>query len=80
MNATGQNEQGQNELPDIIVLTPGATEVEIVAATAVLEGVLKELAAEAAEPAPGRIPWQQVARKLREPIGPGHPGWGEFSG
>lgn len=81
-NSTGQSgqENGQEEPSDIIVLTPGATELEVAAVTAVLEGALKELADEAAQPAPGRTPWQRSVRTMRAPIGPGHPGWGDFNG
>ena len=81
-NETAQNapENGQRQTSDIVVLTPGASGAEIAAATAVLQDALKELADEAAEPTPGRSPWLGSSRKLREPIGPGHPGWHSFNG
>ena len=74
------SDTGPQQPPDIIVLTDGASGPEIAAATAVLQETLEHLAAEAAEPPSEQSPWLGSARRLREPIGPGHPGWRSFSG
>jgi hypothetical protein len=67
--------------PDIRIISGNPDAAEIAAVTAVLTGVLEELADERGrELAVGTTAWQRSQRSLREQLTPGHGAWRSFSG
>jgi hypothetical protein len=67
---------------DIVVISGDPDPIELAAVTAVLSGVLDELAAERGrqEQAVGPSAWQRSQRSLRAPLHPGPGAWRSFSG
>jgi len=67
--------------PDIRIVSGNPDAEEIAAVTAVLSGVLEELADERGrELAVGTTAWQRSQRSLRGQLAPGHGAWRSFSG
>jgi len=73
---------GTGTLPAQIVVVAGSPNAEEMAAvTAVLTGVLEELAAEQGRrELAGPTAWQRSQRALRKPMTPGVGGWQAFGG
>ena len=66
--------------PDIRIVRGNPTPAEVAAVTAVLSGVLEELADERGrELGTGTSAWQRSQRSLRVPLAPGHGAWRGFS-
>ena len=66
--------------PDIRIVRGNPTPAEVAAVTAVLSGVLEELADERGrELGTGTSAWQRSQRALRVPLAPGHGAWRGFS-
>ena len=67
--------------PEVIVISGNPDAEEMAAITAVLSGVLDELAAEhGRRELSGPNAWQRSQRSLREPLNPGRGAWRSFSG
>ena len=65
---------------DIRIIAGNPSAAEVAAVTAVLSGVLEELADERGrELATGTTAWQRSQRSLRVPLAPGHGAWRGFS-
>ena len=72
---------GAQAAPDIRIISGNPDAEEIAALTAVLTGVLEELADERGrELAVGTTAWQRSQRSLRGQLAPGHGAWRSFSG
>ena len=71
---------GENGLsPQILVISGGPDAAEMAAVTAVLSGVLEELAAEQGRrELHGPSAWQRSQRGLRTPLQPGTGSWQAF--
>jgi len=66
--------------PDIRIVAGNPSAAEVAAVTAVLSGVLEELADERGrELATGTTAWRRSQRSLRVPLAPGHGAWRGFS-
>ena len=63
------------------ILSPGATEEEVAAVTAVLHSALDELAGGMSVEGEARVSaWQRSQRSVRAPLTPGPGAWRDFSG
>ena len=63
------------------IVSPGATEEEVAAVTAVLHGALDELAGGMSVEGEARVSaWQRSQRSVRAPLTPGAGSWRDFSG
>jgi len=61
-------------------VTPGVSDTEISAVTAVLRGLLREESDDMrTAPKRGQTAWQVSQRGIRQPITPGHERWRSFS-
>ena len=61
-------------------MTPGVSDTEISAVTAVLRGLLREESDDMrTAPKRGQTAWQVSQRGIRQPITPGHERWRSFS-
>jgi len=78
--APGEGAPGENGLaPQIIVVSGGPDAAEMAAVTAVLSGVLDELAAEQGRrKLQGPSAWERSQRGLRTPLQPGSGSWQAF--
>ena len=67
--------------PDFRIVTPGITDDEVAAVTAVLQAALEELAAaEGANTVRTVSAWERSQRSVRTPITPGPGKWRSFEG
>lgn len=68
-------------VPDLRIVSTGATEGDVAAVTAVVSGALGELAEElGVDGAAGISAWQRSQRPIRGTIAPGRGSWRNFSG